>query len=303
MMKKTVMIKHGYYNLTGLLFLPENVDDSQTYPAIVISAPAGAVKEQSPSFYAERLAARGLISLVFDTSFQGESGGEPRYVENPYVRVEDVKCAVDYLTSLSYIDSERIGALGICSGGGYVINAAMTDRRIKAVAGVSISDPGSWIRDGLEHEITLEAQLALLEEASKQRTAEANGSAALYGPYVPEETSPEMPRTLIEAHDYYRTPRGAHPRSVNKVSLLSVDKLLTFDTFRFIDSFLTQPILLVAGTKADTINYSKEVIEKAASRDKELYKISGASHVDLYDKKGYVDPAVDKIFAFFSKKL
>lgn len=302
-MKENVTFTHGYYDLAGTLFYPEDFDRETQHPAIVISAPAGAVKEQSPSFYAEKLAKKGWLVLVFDTSFQGESGGKPRYLENPYVRVEDVKCAIDYLTTLDFVDNERIAALGICSGGGYVVNAAMTDRRIKAVAGASISDPGSWIRDGLQNEQTLEMQLSLLEEASAQRTAQANGAEPVYGPYVPEKVTDDMAVTLKEAHEYYRTPRGSHPRSENKVSLMSVDKLLSFDTFRFIDRFLTQPILLIAGSKADTLKYSETVINNATSKDKKLSLIEGATHVDLYDKDQYVDQAINQIDAFYRRVL
>lgn len=303
MKTQTVTFKHDYYDMAGILFFPDNFDEGKTYPAIVISAPAGAVKEQAPSFYAKKLAEKGWISLVFDTSFQAESGGNTRYLEHPFVRVEDVKCAVDYLTTLDFVDNAKIGALGICSGAGYVFNAAMTDKRLKAIAGVSTSDPGAWIREGLQGEMTLEMQLGLLEEASQQRTAEANGASPVYGPYVPDEISDDMPNTLKEANNYYRTDRASHPRSENKVSLLSVDKLFAFDTFNFADRFLTQPILLVAGEEADTIAYSENLYQKAASQQKELFTIPGATHVALYDQDIYVDPAVAKLNQFFTDYL
>lgn len=302
-MKESVTFKQGSYFLAGTLFLPDDFQDVQFYPALVISAPAGAVKEQSPSFYAERLVKHGFVVLVYDTSFQGESGGEPRNIENPTVRVEDVKCAVDYLTTLPYIDNDRIGAFGICSGGGYVFHAAMTDRRLKAIAGASISDPSAWIREGMSGEMTREAQLALLEEASQQRTREASGFDPIYGPFVPEEVTEDMPVTLQEANEYYRTPRAQHPRSENKVSMMSIDKLMVFDTFHFADYFLTQPILVIAGSQADTIGYSKKLIDKAASNQKELFVIEGATHVDLYDKVEFVDPAIEKIAEFYKTYL
>ncbi len=302
-MQKSVKIKQGSYLLAGTLFLPNNFSENKQYSAIVISAPAGAVKEQSPSFYAERLVKQGLVVLVYDTSFQGESGGEPRFVENPTVRVEDVKCAVDYLTTLPYVDNDKIGALGICSGGGYVFNTAMTDRRIKAIAGASISDPAAWIREGMNGEMTRDAQLDLLEEASQQRTREANGSNPIYGPFVPEEVTEDMPVTLKEANEYYRTPRAQHSRSENKVSMMSIDKLMVFDTFHFVDYFLTQPILVIAGSQADTIGYSQDLISKAASYQKELFVIEGATHVDLYDKEEFVNPAIDKLVEFYQTYL
>lgn len=302
-MKQFVKFKQGSYDLSGIIFLPDDFEKTMTYPALLISAPAGGVKEQSPTFYAERFIKYGFVVLVYDTSFQGESGGEPRYVENPTIRVEDVKCAVDFLTTLSYVDRNKIGAFGICSGGGYVFHAAMTDRRIKAISGASISDPSAWIRDGLSGEMTLEMQLSLLEETSQQRTKEANGGNPNYGPYVPEEVTDDMPVTLKEANEYYRTDRAKHIRSENKVSMMSIDKLMVFDTFNFVDRFLTQPILIIAGSKADTIGYSKKLIEKSASTNKELFIIDGATHVDLYDKERFVDSAIEKASYFYHENL
>lgn len=289
--------------MAGLIFFPDNFEIGIKYPAIVISAPAGAVKEQSPSLYGKKLAEKGFITLAFDSSYQGESGGEPRYLENPTDRVEDVKCAIDYLTTLPYIDTERIGAFGLCSGGGYAFNVAMTDRRIKAVAGVSISDPASWIRDGIDGKTSIENQIKLLEEASNQRTRETNGATPIYGEYVPEKVTNDMLVTLKEAHDYYRTPRGQYPTSENKVSMASIDKLLVFDTFRFIERYLTQPMLIVVGSKADTYQYSKDLHNKAVSDKKELFEIVGATHVDLYDIPVYVNKAITKLADFFSKNL
>ncbi|CZQ91169.1 alpha/beta hydrolase [Trichococcus ilyis] len=302
-MAEKVFFKNNQHQMAGLLFLPNDLNKEEKHPAIVISSPAGAVKEQSPSVYGEKLAKAGLIALAFDTSHQGESGGEPRYLENPTDRVEDIKCAVDYLTTLPYIDVDRVGALGICSGGGYVFNAAMTDRRIKAAAGVSISDPAAWIRDGIDGSVPVEAQIQLLEEASNQRTREANGADPIYGEFVPGKVTDDMPVTLKEANNYYRTARAQHPNSENKVSMASIDKLLAFSTFQFAERFLTQPILIVAGSKADTIGYSEDIFAKAASDNKELFKIEGATHVDLYDIPQYVDPASEKLDGFFKRYL
>lgn len=300
---KKVNFKNNQHQMAGLMFFPSDFEEGEKYPSIVISPPAGAVKEQSPSLYGKKLAEKGLIVLTFDTSHQGESGGEPRCLENPTERVEDVKCAVDYLTTLPYIDVERIGAFGLCSGGGYAFNAAMTDRRIKAVAGASLSDPGSWIRDGIDGSIAVEDQIKLLAEAANQRTREANGADPIYGEFVPGKVTNDMPVTLKEAHDYYRTPRGQYPTSDNKVSMASIDKILAFDTFRFAERFLTQPMLVVVGSKADTYHYSKDLYERAASEKKELFEIEGATHVDLYDITVHVDKAVTKLADFFSKNL
>lgn len=299
---KKVNFKNNQIDMAGLVFLPDSFNENIKYPSIVISPPAGAVKEQSPSVYGSKLAEEGFVVLAFDTSHQGESGGTPRFLENPWERVEDIKSAVDYLTTLPFVDTEHIGALGICSGGGYSINSAMSERRIKAIAGVSLTDPGEWIREGLEGNVTLKEQIKLLESVSAQRTAEAHGASPIYGPFVPEEVTDNMSLTLIEAKDYYRTPRAQHPNSENRVLMTSLDKMITFPTFTFVDKFITQPVLLVVGSKADTIKFSKSLYEILNSK-KEIFVIDGASHVDLYDIPKYVNPAAEKIAIFFKENL
>lgn len=303
MMQKKVTFKNNEHEMAGILFFPDDFDETQQYAAFPVASPAGAVKEQIATNYGSRLAKYGFIALAFDTSHQGESGGTPRQLEAPYERVEDIKCAIDYLTTLPYVDNERIGQFGVCAGAGYSMHTAMTDRRIKAVAVASMSDPASWIRDGFDGQTPVETQLALLEEASNQRTREANGADPIYGTFVPEEVTAGMPNTLEEAHEYYRTPRGQHPRSTNQVSMMSIDKMTDFSTFMFADKYLTQPILMIAGTNADTLRFSEDLLEKAASKNKELFTIEGATHVDLYDKPEYVDQAVAKAAAFFKANL
>lgn len=303
MMQKKVTFKNNDHTMAGILFFPDDFDETKQYPAFSIASPAGAVKEQIATNYGTRLAKHGFVALAFDTSHQGESGGKPRQLESPYERVEDIKCAIDYLTTLPYVDNERLGQFGVCAGGGYSMHTAMTDRRIKAVVAVSMSDPASWIRDGFDGKTPVEAQLALLEEAANQRTLEANGADPIYGTFVPEEVNEGMPNTLVEAHEYYRTPRGQHPRSTNKVSMMSIDKMTDFSTFLFADQYLTQPILMIAGSKADTLRFSEDLLAKAASTNKELFTIKGATHVDLYDRPEYVDQAVEKAAAFFKENL
>lgn len=302
-MQKKVTFKNNDHTMAGILFFPDDFDETKQYPAFSIASPAGAVKEQIATNYGTRLAKHGFVALAFDTSHQGESGGKPRQLESPYERVEDIKCAIDYLTTLPYVDNERLGQFGVCAGGGYSMHTAMTDRRIKAVVAVSMSDPASWIRDGFDGKTPVEAQLALLEEAANQRTLEANGADPIYGTFVPEEVNEGMPNTLVEAHEYYRTPRGQHPRSTNKVSMMSIDKMTDFSTFLFADQYLTQPILMIAGSKADTLRFSEDLLAKAASTNKELFTIKGATHVDLYDRPEYVDQAVEKAAAFFKENL
>lgn len=254
-MEKKVFYKHNQDMNAGILFMPEGFKEDQKYPAIVISAPAGAVKEQSPSVYGKKLAEKGYVAIVFDTYHQGESGGEPRQLENPSDRIEDIKCTIDYLTTLPYVDRSRIGAMGICSGGGYAVRTALTEKRIKAVAGVSTSDPGAWIRDGIDGNMPLEQAIGMLIAVGEQRTAEANGADPVYGEFVPEVVTDDMAErsTLREAHDYYRTVRAQHPNSTNKVSMMSLDKMIDFTTFTQVNKLLTQPLLLIAGSDADTL--------------------------------------------------
>ncbi|ANM74366.1 putative alpha/beta superfamily hydrolase [Lactiplantibacillus plantarum] len=285
-MQKKVTFQNNEHDMAGILFFPDDFDETKQYAAFPVASPAGAVKEQIATNYGSRLAKYGFIALVFDTSHQGESGGNPRQLEAPYERVEDIKCAIDYLTTLPYVDNERIGLFGVC-----------------AVAVASMSDPASWIRDGFDGKMPVDAQLALLEEASNQRTREANGADPIYGTFVPEEVTDGMPNTLEEAHEYYRTARGQHPRSTNQVSMMSIDKMTDFSTFLFADRYLTQPILMIAGTNADTLRFSEDLLKKAASKNKELFTIEGATHVDLYDKPEYVDQAVAKAATFFKENL
>lgn len=287
--------------LVGDLYVPKNASGKQ--PCIIVTYPAGAVKEMSSGLYAMKLAEKGFIALAFDASHQGESEGTPRYMELPCERVEDIHCAIDYVSNLDIVDKTRIGAMGICAGAGYTINASLTDRRIKAVAGVSGTDAGAAIRDGWNEDTPIEQQIALLEEASEQRTKEAAGAQQLLGSYVPEQPTKDMPVTMKEAHDYYRTPRAQHPRSENKVSLTSMLHIMSFEAFHLMEKLLTQPLLMIVGSKSDAFYLSERAINKAASHDKELFVIEGATHVDMYDRQPYVDNAVEKLADFFKTKL
>ena len=289
--------------MAGNLFLPEAMETGKTYPTIVCASPAGAVKEQSSGLYAKKLAEQGFVALAFDPSHQAESGGYPRYEENPYERVEDIRAAIDYLTTLKYVNRDRIAAMGLCAGAGYAINAAITDRRIKVLVGVSGTDAGAVIRDGWTGETTTEEKIKFLEMVSEERTAEANGGEVIYGNYVPENVSDGLPVTMKEAHDYYRTPRAQYPTSENKVRLTSMSNIYTFEAFHLIDELLTQPLLMIAGSKSDAIYVSERAINRAASKVKELYLINGATHIDMYDRQPYVDEAIGKMTLFLKENL
>lgn len=302
-MKKSVIFTNNQIDMAGELFTPSDYDETTKLPAIVCTHPAGAVKEQSPALYAKYLAEMGFVVLTFDASHQGASGGEPRFLENPFERVEDIRSAIDYLTSLPFVDASRIGAFGICAGGGYSVSAATTERRIKAVAGVSATDAGSAIREGWDGSTTPVEQIKMLEAVAAQRTAEAKGDEIMYMPYVPETVDETTAVTMREANEYYRTPRAQHPNSQNKVMFTSLDRLLAFSATDRIDSLLTQPLLMVVGSESDAMHFSKKFYEKAASEKKELFIVENATHVDLYDVMTHVAPAIHKLGAFFTENL
>lgn len=295
---KKVKFNNKGIEMAGHLFLPEKMESGKTYPSIVCTSPAGSVKEQSSGLYARKLAEQGFVTLAFDPSHQAESGGYPRYEENPYDRVEDIRSAVDYLTTLPFIDRNRISAMGLCAGAGYTINAALTDRRIKVVVGVSGTDAGAVIRDGWTGGVSREEKIKFLEMVSEERTAIANGAEPVYGNYVPENVTEDLTVTMKEAHEYYRTPRAQYPTSENKVLLASMSNIYTFEAFHLIDELLTQPLLMIAGTKSDVLYVSERAIERAASKTKELYLVEGATHIDMYDRQPYVDKAIGKITDF-----
>jgi fermentation-respiration switch protein FrsA (DUF1100 family) len=302
--KISTTFKNGNLKMAGNLYLPEGMDESKKYPAIVCVHPGGGVKEQVAGLYAEKLARHGFIALAFDASHQGESEGEPRLLEDPTARIEDVRCAVDYLTTLPYVNVEQIGAIGICAGGGYAICAAQTEHRIKAVAGISTVDIGGIIR-GERIGGTVEANVARLKTVAAQRTAEANGAKPMYVTYVPDSPEGFDKNTAVlmkEGYDYYRTKRGQHPNSPNKYLFRSFDKIMEFSAFGQIGTLLTQPLLVIAGSEADT-RYISEQAYEMTNGPKEIFLVEGATHIAMYDKPEYVKQAVDKLTEFFGKNL
>ncbi|OGX91682.1 alpha/beta hydrolase [Hymenobacter coccineus] len=298
---KSVQFPNGALQMAGNLYLPAGFDAAKTYATIVVVHPGGGVKEQTAGLYAKRLAEQGFVTLAFDASHQGASEGLPRFLDDPMKRVGDIYSAVDYLTTLPYVDAKRIGALGICAGSGATVKAAMTERRIKALATVSAVDVGAASRKGWDGKATTSSQLATLEAVAQQRTAEAAGAAPVYVPYVPNVGDRTAPRDLQEAADYYLTPRGQHPNAPNKMLLTSAGYGAVFNTFDQAETLLTQPLLLVAGTAAGSLWHSQELYAKAAG-PKELALIAGATHMDLYDGKGS-ERAMDHLTPFFKRTL
>lgn len=293
-MQKHVTFLSSNLTLAGILFLPDTPAAGRL-PAVVVSHPGGGVKEQTASVYAERLAREGFAALVFDPAHQGESEGEPRGLENPFQRAEDIKSAVSFLTIREEIDTERIGALGICASGGYVPYAAQTDLRIKAVATVSAGDLGTVMRDGLGRTQTPETLRSMLELAGAARTAEARGEAIPRQEWITEGVDEET-------YEYYCTPRGYHPRAVQPWPVRNLDQMIQYDSYALIHLISPRPLLMIIGSEANTAYISREAVEKAAE-PKALFVIDGATHVSLYDKDEHVTLAVAELTTFFTTHL
>ncbi|MET7296670.1 alpha/beta hydrolase [Streptomyces griseoloalbus] len=293
-MKTDVTFRSSNLTLAGILFLPDTPTAGRL-PAVVVGHPSGGVKEQTASMYAERLAREGFAALVFDAAYQGESEGEPRGLEDPFQRAEDVKSAVSFLATRDEIDPDRIGALGICASGGYVPYAAQTDLRIKAVATVSAGDLGSVMREGLGRTQDPHTLRSMLELANAARTAEARGEAVPRQEWITEAVD-------AETYEYYRTPRGHHPRAVQPWPVRSLDQIIQYDSYALIHLISPRPLLMIIGSDANTAYISRQAIEKAAE-PKELFVIDGATHISLYDKDEHVTPAIARLSAYFATHL
>jgi fermentation-respiration switch protein FrsA (DUF1100 family) len=297
----------GPYELVGNLHLPPAFDPARTHAALVCVHPGNGVKEQTAGLYAAALAAQGFVALAFDASHQGESGGEPRHVEAPAARVEDIRSAVDFLTTIDFVDDRRIGVLGVCAGGGYAVNAAMTDHRIAAVGVVSPINIGRARREG---DGSPGYAVTLIEEIGRARTAEARTGEPVIRPWLPD--TPEAAQRagitdgdVLAAVDYYQTPRGRHPNSTNRLRLVSVASVLAFDAFHLVEQLLTQPLQIVVGDRVGSFGSYRDGYEllRRARGDKDLLVVAGAGHYDLYDRAPYVGQAVERLVAFYEARL
>ncbi|MDH2497397.1 alpha/beta hydrolase [Acinetobacter baumannii] len=282
---------------------PSNFDETQKYAAIVVAHPGGGVKEQTAGLYASKLAEQGFIAIAFDASFQGESTGLPRQLENPYIRTEDISAVIDYLTTLSYVDQNRIGAMGICAGGGYAANAAINDRRIKAVGTISAVNIGSMFRNGWENTVKDADAIPYIQAGSDARTADANSGNVATIPLAPlkEEDAPN--EELRQAWEYYHTPRAEHPNSPGVATARSLTQIITYDAYNKAEAFLTQPLIAIAGSVAGSKWMSEDLIQRAASQDKTLHIVEGSNHMELYDIPKYVNEASNVLADFFKMKL
>ncbi|MER5917779.1 alpha/beta hydrolase [Streptomyces sp. NPDC001982] len=304
MTKTDVTFDSAGIPLAGHLHTPD-IPAQGPRPAIVVGHPGSGVKEQTAGLYARRLAEKGFVTLAFDSAHQGESGGEPRGLEDPAQRVEDLKAAVSFLTTRGEVDIDRIGALGICASGGYVLSATGGDHRIKAVGTVSAVDIARQFRLGADGTQDPAVYQGMLAAAAQARTAEARGEEPTVLNLFPDTA--EQARSLAGEHgvdgfEYYRTPRGRHERSAGFFTWSSVDKMAAFDAFAPVPLIGRRPLLMIVGTRAVTSWMSIEAFQRATG-PKEFHWIHGASHVDLYDKKQYVDPVIEKLAGFFTDNL
>ncbi|GAQ54711.1 alpha/beta hydrolase [Streptomyces acidiscabies] len=301
---EAITFPNGQITMAGSLYLPEGLDRTTRHAAIVVVHPGGGVKEQAAGLYASKLAEQGFVALAFDASFQGDSGGEPHHLEDPYARVDDVRAAVDHMQTLDFVDPERIGTLGICAGAGYSVNAAMTDYRIKALTTVSAVNIGTNFRRGWYGTDSDAAAVPTLQAVARQRTAEASqGAEPTYLPYVPAEPDENTPRDLVEAGEYYLTPRAQHPNAKNKFLFTkSVSRIFTFDAFHLVEDLLTQPLLVVAGSEAGSLWMSTELHGRARTT-KKLRIVEGGTHMDFYDVPKYVDQAIAEAVPFYAEHL
>lgn len=302
--RQKVTFKNRYgITLSGDLYFPKNTGN-EPLPALAISGPFGAVKEQSSGLYANQMAERGFIALAFDPSHTGESGGEPRAVASPDINTEDFSAAVDFLCIQQNIDRNKIGIIGICGWAGFALNASAIDKRVKAVATTSMYDMTRVMSKGYNDAITLEQRTQILEQLGEQRWRDAETGAFASGAILnPEKLKGDEPQFVKEYHDYYRTPRGFHQRSLNSTGAWNATNPLSFmnmPILTYIKEISPRPILLIAGKNAHSRYFSEDAY-KMASEPKELMIIPNAVHVDLYDKADVIP--FDKLEMFFKEHL
>lgn len=297
------------YKLNGIdiaanIYTPPNYDPSKKYPAVVVAHPNGGVKEQVAGLYAQRLAESGYITIAADASYQGASGGEPRNVDKPANRIEDIRGMADYITQFAGVHADRLGLLGVCGGGGYSLRAAQTDKRFKAVATLSMFNSGVVRRNGF-----MNSQVSTIQERLKQasdaRAKEAAGGEVLYAANttISDEEAEKMPFDLYREGHFYYNRTHAHPNSTFRYTMSSLLDLMVFDASENME-LINQPLLMMAGSSADTYYMTDAAFNRATgTKEKELYLIPGATHIQTYYVPEYVQLAVGKLNGFFGRFL
>ena len=302
-----VTFKNQYkMNMAGNLFTPKTFNGTNRAPALVVGHPMGAVKEQSANLYATMMAERGFVAMSIDLPFWGESEGLTRNLVSPDMYAEAFSGAVDYLGSQGFVDRSRIGAIGICGSGSFVISAAKIDPRMKAIATVSMYDMGAANRDALRRSQTLEQRKAIIAEAAEQRYAEFTGGEAKYTSGTVHALNADTHPIQREFYDFYRTPRGeftpkgGSPKTTTHPTLTSNTKFMNFYPFNDIETISPRPMLFITGDQAHSREFSEDAYKRAAE-PKELVYVSGAGHVDLYDRVNLIP--WDKLETFFNRHL
>lgn len=306
--RETITLRNLAWDTAADIYFPPGFDASRHHPTVLCAHPIGSCKEQTAgNVYARALAEAGFIAVAFDASFQGDSGGEPRRMEDPALRVSDFRFVIDHLVTLPCVDADRIGALGICGGGGYTVAAATTDHRIKSVVTITAANFGRLAREAFSGFDPVGA----LQAMGAQRTAEARGTPRRLVHYLPEsmETARAAGVTdidLIEATEYYKTPRAQHPHG-EATGLFSFNSAaVAWDAFAFTERLLTQPLMIVIGDKPGGFGAYRDGCElhgRAASKRKELVVLPGVSHYELYDQPQAVGPALDMVIPFLRETL
>ena len=304
--EKVNFLNQYQMKVAGNLFIPKNIDRKVRYPAIVVGHPMGATKEQSANLYATKMAERGFVTLSLDLSFWGASEGHPRNAVAPDIYAEDFSAAADFLRTQAFVDKARIGAIGICGSGGFVISAAKIDPRIKAVATVNMYDMGAVTRNGLKHGQSLEQRKAIIASAAEQRDVEFRGGDTKYTGGTDKQLTADTHPIQREFFDFYRTPRGeftpkgSTPLLTTHPTLASNVKFMNFYPFSDIETISPRPMLFVAGELAHSREFSEDAY-RLAGQPKQLLIIPGANHVDLYDRVNLIP--FDKLTAFFQQHL
>lgn len=296
----------SYNNRYGIkiaadLYLPKDFDKSQKHSAIIVGAPYGGVKEQGPGIYAQNMAEHGFVALTFDPSYNGYSGGEPRHLSSPDLFVEDFSAAVDYLGTRPFVNRDEIGVIGICGSGGFGISAAQVDRRIKAVATVSMYDIARVTSEGFMDSLTEDERNNILDTVAEQRYAEFEGNEPVLTPRgAPIGFDDNTDPIGREFGEFYSTPRGYHHNSISQFTMTSSMSFMNFPLLTHIKSISPRPILFVIGEHAHSRYFSEDAY-KLAAEPKELYIVPKAGHVDLYDKTDLIP--FDKLESFFTENL
>ena len=303
--KKQKVTFHNRFliDVVGDLYFPANYDSAKKYAAIIVGHPFGGVKEQTSGLHARKLAEMGYVTLAFDASYYGESGGYPRRMESPEVRVEDFSAAVDFLSNHPAVDANKIGVIGICGGGCYSVSATQIDHRIKALATISMYDMGRARRQSVGDTQTYKQRMAILDEIGRQRTVEYGGAARRDIRALPEKVDENTPKFAIDFLDYYDNPqRGQHPNYTGYYSYTSLAPMMNFFPFAQIETISPRPVLFIVGENAVSKYFSEDAYEKAVE-PKELFVVSEATHVDLYDQPEYLKITLPKLDAFFKQYL